>query len=96
MAASSRFAIGSARKEVLKRTGLGVVYLPLYALLLYPVAFAVGVVLGIVDVGYTLVTGGRPDYAGEFANEVWSWTGGNVGYILSGDGEFEPVPPPLG
>lgn len=79
----------------MKRVGLGAVYLPLYALILYPAAFAIGILLGVIDVGYILVTGNKPDYAGRFAKETWSWTGQNVGYILSGHGEFEALPRPI-
>lgn len=84
-----------SRHEVPKRVGLGFIYLPLYVVVLYPAAFVIGLALGIVDLGYIAVTGEKPDYVGRFGKEVWSWTGQNVGYILSGHGEFEALPRPV-
>lgn len=84
-----------SRREALKRVGLGIIYLPLYVVVLYPAAFLIGIALGVVDVVYILVTGEQPDYVGRFGKETWRWTGQNVGYILSGHGEFEPLPRPV-
>lgn len=84
-----------SRREGLKRIGLGAVYLPLYVFLLYPVALIVAGALAIVDVGYILIRGDNPNYVGRLAKETWSWSGQNVGYILSGHGEFETLPRPI-
>lgn len=84
-----------SRREVLKRVGLGAIYIPAYVFVLYPAAFVGGILLGLVDVGYILVTGEKPDYVGRFVKETWRWTGQNVGYILSGHGEFEALPRPV-
>lgn len=83
------------RGEALKRIGIGVIFIPLYAAILFPAAFAVAIVLAIVDVGYILVTGEKPDYAAKFIVDIWDWTGGNVKYLLSGHGEFHALPRPV-
>lgn len=84
-----------SRREAVRRIVLGVIYLPLYALVLYPAALVIGLVLGMIDVVHILVTKEKPDYVARFGKELWSWTGQNMGYILSGEGDFEYLPRPI-
>jgi hypothetical protein len=86
--------LGDRRREAVRRLVLGVVFIPLYVVVFYPAAFFTGIVLGAVDVGYILVTGEKPDYAGRLSVTIWMWTGGNIRYILSGEGDFELFPKP--
>lgn len=79
-----------ARRDAFLRVLVGIVYLPLYYFVLYPLAFAVGIVLTAVDVLFTLVTGRRLEVKPRLATRLWEGVSQGVTWVFSGRERDKP------
>ena len=80
------------RRNAVKRLLIGVPYAILYVAVLFPVALAVGVVVGVIALLYKLVFGRLPAWLVNSGDRVWSWAGGNMRWALFNKGEFDWLP----
>lgn len=61
------------RRNAVKRLLVGVPYGILYVLVLFPLALAVGVLVGVFALLNKLVTGRLPVWPVELGDRIWSW-----------------------
>ena len=80
------------RKQALKRLLIGVPYMILYVLVLFPVVLVVGIVLGAVDVLWRLVFNTSGSALSRVVGPLWDWIGGNARWTLTGSGTFRLIP----
>lgn len=80
------------RRNAAARLLVGVPYAILYVVVLFPLALAVGVLVGLVAVVYHLVTGSVPERLVATGDRLWSWVGGNMRWTLFGRGDFAWTP----
>ena len=81
-----------SRRNAGKRLLIGVPYLALYIAFIFPAVFLASVVLGAVELVYSLITGRRVQTIPAFVDRIWSFAGGNARYILTGRGSFDWLP----
>lgn len=81
-----------ARRESLKRVAIGVWYLPLYYFVLYPIAFAVGIVLGVLDILHGIATDENLENEPRTSSRLWNWASDNVDWVFTGKGDFQWTP----
>lgn len=80
------------RRGVLKRLLIGIIYLPLYHLILYPITFLLNTILFLLHAVYSLVTGKESNRVNLFQSGTWQFISTNVDYVWTGDGEFKLIP----
>lgn len=80
------------RRAALLRLLVGIPYVPIYYLILYPISLAIGLVLGAAAIAWELITGDPPNWAPRQASRVWSHPSDNMKWVMSGEGEFELLP----
>ena len=85
-------AIGGGRKSAVKRLLIGIPYMILYVLVLFPVLLGLGIVLGIIDVAWRLVFNSGDSILARVYRPLWDWIGSNARWSLTGDGSFRILP----
>ena len=80
-----------SRSDALRRAVVGIVYLPLYYVLLYPVVFFAGVVLTAIALLIQLVTGSEPDLKPQLTSSAWEAISQPVTWVFSGNDRDKPT-----
>lgn len=78
------------RREAGKRVAIGIVYLPLYYFVLYPVVFVLGVLVTILDVLWTFATGRQLRRKPRWTTAAWESISQGVTWIFSGRESDKP------
>lgn len=73
------------RRKTLKRLVVGIPFLVLYAIVLFPGVFAISIVFGAVDGAWQLLTSKRTRLTA-VSGRLWDWNGSNARYALTGNG----------
>ncbi|AUX09275.1 hypothetical protein AArcSl_1646 [Halalkaliarchaeum desulfuricum] len=79
-----------ARKEASKRLLLGIVYLPVYYFILYPVVFFLGVLVTAVDILWTIVFGESLGLVPAWSSSTWESISQPVTWIFGGSRSDKP------
>lgn len=79
-----------SRRDALYRALFGILYLPLYYLVLYPVVFVLGVIVAGIDIGWTLLTGRSLQIKPAWTSNAWERISAPVTYVFSGDERRRP------
>lgn len=82
----------SDRKAMAKRIAIGAFYIPLYHLVLYPIALGLGIALFLLNALFTFVTGRESEWKPSLSSAVWDWASRNIRFIWTGEGEFKWIP----
>lgn len=77
-----------SRRSAAIRLTAGIIYIPLYIAVLFPVAFLVAVVGGAVEAVWHLATGRRVQTIPTVIDRVLTYVGGNLRWITTGRGDF--------
>ena len=78
------------RKEAGRRLLFGIVYLPLYYVLLYPIVFFVGVIAAAISIAFTIVTGRELDLKPQWTASSWESISQPVTWVFSGRKSDKP------
>lgn len=81
----------SERTSTARRVIIGIPFLILYALFLFPAVFAVSIVLGAIDALARLFLG-RKTRLVDWSSRLWDWNGSNARVALTGRGDYELLP----
>lgn len=79
-----------SRSDALYRAGFGIVYLPIYSLLLYPLVFLVSIVLTAIGLLYQLITGRKPKRKPRLTSGSWGTISQPVSWVFSGQASDKP------
>ena len=79
-----------SRLDALERLIFGVVYLPLYYFVLYPIVFFVSVVLTAIGIVWTLITGRETGRKERTTSSTWERISQPVTWVFSGDRSDKP------
>ena len=79
-----------ARRDALSRAIIGIVYLPLYYLVLYPIVFVLGVLVTAVAVVWTFLTGRELERKPRATARAWESISQPVTWIFSGNERDKP------
>ena len=79
-----------ARREAGKRLLIGVVYVPIYYFVLYPLVIALGIVVALVDISWTLLTGRSLRVKPTWASDSWESISQPITWIFSGEQRDKP------
>lgn len=79
-----------ARRDALERGLFAVVYLPLYAIVLYPVAFALGIIVAAVNILLSVILRRRVRFKSELAANAWRAISQPVTWVFSGEPRDKP------
>ncbi len=77
---------------MVKRVAIGIFYIPLYHVVLYPLALLIGVVLFALNALYTLIMGNEAEWNALISSAVWDHASGNMRWLWTGEGSFNWVP----
>ena len=80
-----------SRSNALRRAVVGILYLPLYYVLLYPVVFFAGVILTAIALVIQLVTGSEPELKPQLTSSAWESISQPVTWVFSGDDRDKPT-----
>lgn len=80
------------RRSAAKRLVAGLLYVPLYVFVLFPIAFVVAITGGVIEIAWSGVTGRPAASIPAFVDRVLSYTSGNLRWITTGRGSFEWLP----
>ena len=78
------------RRDAVERLLIGIVYLPLYYILLYPLVFFGGVILTALAIGWEVLTGRRPDIKPRASASAWERISQPVTWVFSGRASDKP------
>ena len=78
------------RSSALGRLVFGVVYLPLYYFVLYPLVFFIGVVVAALDIAFAAVTGKRLNVKPLATTKAWESISQGVTWVFSGRTQDKP------
>lgn len=79
-----------ARRDAVLRVLVGVWYLPLYYVILYPLVFLLGIIVAALDVVFALVTGRNLTLKPAWTTRAWEDISGVVTWIFGGKARDKP------
>lgn len=82
--------VTGSRREAVERLAVGVIYLPIYYLILYPIVFFGGVILTALAIGWEIVTGRRADIKPRTSASAWESISQPVTWVFSGEQRDKP------
>ena len=85
-------SIGSGRRQAIKRLLIGIPYMIAYTLFLFPALLVLGIVLGVLDLAWRLVSNSHDSILARLYRPLWDWIGQNARWTLTGNGAFRILP----
>ncbi len=81
-----------SRRSAVRRLVLAIVWVPLYAVVLYPLTLAILLITGAIEIGGTLLLGCEVSVRPQWVGDIWAWPSDNVAALLNNDREFRWLP----
>ncbi len=80
--------LGQNRWDGLSRLVVGGLYLLIFAFVVAPIIFTVGLIIGAVDILWQVLTNREGIMPTNLFTRSWDWVYGNVEWTLTGRGSF--------
>lgn len=80
----------SRRVDAFERAIFGIVYLPLYYFILYPIVFFAGVIVTAIGIVWTVITGRDVERKSQAASGAWESISRPVTWVFSGERSDKP------